>query len=150
MTKLRELQAVIEICNQLKAAVNCEFVGLAFQNEIGPGVRWHYVSGNLNNKYERITVRFGKGIAGKIISSGSAMMLRNFPKNIIGKVTDYPIMLAEKLLSAYAVPLFFHSVPKGVLLIGNRAAHLFTEQDQELVKDAAEALEQILKGHTLL
>ena len=45
--------------------VGCEFVALALQNEVGPDVRWHYAAGNLNDKYKRITVRFGKGIAGK-------------------------------------------------------------------------------------
>ena len=74
--------------------------------------RWHYASGNLNDKYKRITVRFGKGIAGKIISSGSPMMMNDFPNGIYGKVTDHPIMLAEKLVSSYAVPLFFNGVPK--------------------------------------
>ena len=74
---------------------------------MGPDVRWHYASGNLNDKYKRITVRFGKGIAGKIISSGSPMMMSDFPNDIYGKVTDHPIMLAEKLISCYAVPLFF-------------------------------------------
>jgi hypothetical protein len=67
MTEIKELQAVIELCNQLLNNVCCEFVGLALQNEVGPDVRWHYASGNLNDKYKRITVRFGKGIAGKVI-----------------------------------------------------------------------------------
>ncbi|MGG3468338.1 GAF domain-containing protein [Neobacillus pocheonensis] len=147
MTELRELKAVMEVCDQLITAVGCDFVGLALQNESGPDVRWHYAAGNLNDKYQRITVRFGKGIAGKIISSGSAMMLTNFPNEIIGKVTDYPIMLAEKLVSTYAVPLFFNAIPKGVLLVGKREAYTFTETEQEVVNDSALSLEQILIEH---
>lgn len=144
MTEFRELKVVIEVCNQLIAEVGCNFVALAIQNETGPDVRWHYASGNLNDKYKRITVRFGKGIAGKVISSGSAMMMTDFPNGIIGKVTDYPIMLAEKLVSTYAVPLFFNAVPKGVLLIGRREAYTFSENEQQQVKDAAEGLEQVI------
>jgi nitrogen regulatory protein A len=145
MKEIIELQEVIKVCNSLMTVVGCEFVALALQNEVGPDVRWHYASANLNDKYKRITVRFGKGIAGKIISSGSPMMITDFPNGVIGKVTDYPIMLAEKLVSSYAVPLFFNAVPKGVLLIGNRRTTTFTEQDQQYVRESAQALEQILK-----
>jgi nitrogen regulatory protein A len=149
MTEIKELQAVIKVCDSLMAVVGCEFVALALQNEVGPDVRWHYASANLNDKYKRITVRFGKGIAGKIISSGSPMMMTDFPKGIIGKVTDYPIMLAEKLVSTYAVPLFFNDVPKGVLLVGKRETYTFTEKEQQQVKASAQNLEQILSEQIL-
>jgi nitrogen regulatory protein A len=149
MSEIKELQAIREVCNQLKKATGCAFVALALQNEVGPDVRWHYAVGNINDKYKRITVRFGKGIAGKIISTGSPMEMVDFPNDIIGKVTDHPIMLAEKLVSTYAVPLFFNTAPKGVLLVGNREKHIFTEQIQEHVKQSAHMLEQILKSHIL-
>ncbi|MFK9095138.1 GAF domain-containing protein [Bacillus salipaludis] len=147
MKEIKELEAVTEVCHKLMTVVKSDFVALAFQNESGPDVRWLYATGNLNDKYQRITVRFGKGIAGKVISSGSPMMMTNFPQDILGKVTDYPIALAEKLVSSYAVPLFFNTVPKGVLLVGKRVKYSFTEQEQELVKEAAVSLEQIVKEH---
>jgi nitrogen regulatory protein A len=149
MKEIKELQAVIEVCDRLMAVVGCEFVALALQNKVGPDVRWHYASGNLNDKYQRITVRFGKGIAGKIISSGSPMIMTDFPNGVTGKVTDHPIMLAEKIVSSYAVPLFFNAVPKGVLLIGNRQTTSFTDQDQQHVKASAHVLEQILMEQIL-
>jgi nitrogen regulatory protein A len=146
MTDIRELPKVMEVCDQLKAAILCDFVGLAFQNEIGPDVRWHYAAGNINDKYQRIIVRFGKGIAGKVISSGSPMMMTDFPNDILGKMTDYPIALAEKLVSTYAVPLFFNNVPKGVLLVGNRVPGTFSEEEQDKVNAAASDLEHLLTG----
>ncbi|WML38402.1 GAF domain-containing protein [Neobacillus sp. OS1-2] len=149
MIAIKEIQAVTNLCSGVMAAVHSEFVALAIQNESGPDVRWHYAAGNLNDKYKRITVRFGKGIAGKVISSGSPMMMTNFPHDILGKVTDYPIALAEKLVASYAVPLFFNAVPKGVLLVGKREKYSFTEEEQEVVKDSAQSLEQILKEHLL-
>jgi GAF domain-containing protein len=63
---------------------------------------------------------------------------------MIGKVTDYPIILAEKLVSSYAVPLFFNAVPKGVLLVGNRETYTFTEKEQHQVVASADYLEQVL------
>lgn len=149
MKEIKELHAVIEVCGRLQSEVGCDFVALAMQNEVGPDVKWHYASGNLNEKFKRITVRFGKGIAGKIISSGSPMMLTDFPKGILGKVTDYPIMLAEKLVSAYAVPLFFNGAPKGVLLIGNRKNTTLKDTEQQHVSETAQDLEQILTEQIL-
>jgi nitrogen regulatory protein A len=149
MTEIREIPAVVEVCDLLLKEVGCEFVALALQNEVGPDVRWHYAIGNVNDKYKRITVRFGKGIAGKIISSGSPMMMVDFPNNIYGKVTDYPIMLAEKLVSCYAVPLFFNGSPKGVLLVGKRVKYVYLEDEQLMVKESAETLEQLLRSHIL-
>jgi len=149
MKEIKDLETVTELCNNLMADVNSEFVALAIQNESGPDVRWHYATGNLNDKYKRITVRYGKGIAGKVISSGSPMMMFNFPHDILGKVTDYPIALAEKLVSCYAVPLFFNAVPKGVLLVGKRVKYSFTEEEQEKVKESALSLEQLVREHLL-
>jgi nitrogen regulatory protein A len=147
MTEIQEIRAVLEVCDQLMKQVGCDFVGLAIQNRVGPDVRWHYAVGHLNDKYKRINVRFGKGIAGKIISTGTPMMMDNFPDQVTGKVTDYPIALAEKLNTCYAVPLFFKGVPKGVLLVGNREAGPFSENDQEWVKESGLALEEILKEY---
>jgi nitrogen regulatory protein A len=150
MTEIMGMSKVNEVCEALKKRIDCQFVALALQNEVGPDVRWHYASGNLNDKYKRITVRFGKGIAGKIISSGSPMMLIDFPNDIYGKVTDHPIMLAEKLVSCYAVPLFFNSLPKGVLLIGKREKYTFSEDEREMVQEAALELEQILQNQNIV
>ncbi len=147
MTEIGKLQVVTDVCDQLRLGTQCDFVGLAIQNESGPDVRWHYATGNFNEKYKRITVRFGKGIAGKIISTGSPMMMTDFPNDIFGKVTDYPIALAEKLVSSYAVPLFFNHVPKGVLLVGKREKYSFTDEEQEQVLESAQTLEQLLKEH---
>jgi nitrogen regulatory protein A len=147
MEELKKCAIAVSTCSGLLRDIAAEFVGLAVQNEVGPDVRWHCAAGNLNDKYKRITVRYGKGIAGRVISSGSPMMITNFPLNVLGKTTDYPIMLAEKLVSSYAVPLFFNGIPKGVLLVGHRSEYVFSDEEQKLVKQTALFLEEAIKGH---
>jgi nitrogen regulatory protein A len=147
MDEMKECNIAGQACTDLQQDIGAEFVGLAIQNEVGPDVRWHCCAGNLNDKYKRITVRYGKGIAGRVISSGSPMMITRFPEQILGKSTDYPIMLAEKLVSSYAVPLFFNGVPKGVLLVGHREEYNFSEEEQQLVKKSAIYLEEAIKSH---
>jgi nitrogen regulatory protein A len=147
MEELKEFGVAVQTCSELLQGIEADFVGLAIQNEVGPGVRWHCAAGNLNDKYKRITVRYGKGIAGRVISSGSPMMITSFPQNILGKSTDYPIILAEKLVSSYAVPLFFKGIPKGVLLVGQHEEHMYSEEEQKLVKETALFLEKAIKSH---
>lgn len=130
-------------CEKILTEMNVDFVGLALQNQEGPDVSWHFAAGNSNEKYKRITVRYGKGIAGKVISTGSSITIKNFPEGISGKVLEYPIMLAEKLVHAFAVPLFINSVPKGVLLVGRRSNIPLTEKEQLTVKQAAIAFESL-------
>ncbi|WP_179133963.1 GAF domain-containing protein [Halobacillus massiliensis] len=131
-------------CDTLKSAIPCDFAGVALQKPEGLDVTWPYAVGNRNEKYKYITVRYGKGIAGKVISSGSPMEINHFPEKIMGKSTDYPIMLAEQLLSAYAVPLVWNTSLKGALLIGYREKHIVTAEEKNKVNDIARKIESFL------
>lgn len=133
--------------DRLKRDLSCDVVGLALQNRAGLDVTWPYVIGHQNEKYKYITVRYGKGIAGKVISSSRPMEITSFPNGILGKSTDYPIMLAEQLLSAYAVPLICGDSPKGALLIGYRNMHLFTEEEKNQAIEVARRVESSLPDH---
>ncbi|MED3553318.1 GAF domain-containing protein [Cytobacillus praedii] len=137
---------IAHMCESILSKIATDFVGLALQNREGPDVRWHYAAGNSNDKYKKITVRYGKGIAGKVISTGSPITVNNFPDNIHGKALEYPIMLAEKLLYAYAVPIFYKGAPKGVLLVGRRTNKPINEGEQNIVRQAALSLEGMISG----
>ena len=63
------------------------------------------------------------------------------------KPLEYPIMLAEKLITAFAVPIHFNGLPKGVLLVGKRTNQSFSQNEQMTVLKAAKCLEeQIERG----
>jgi signal transduction protein with GAF and PtsI domain len=131
-----------KFCEKVLAEIECDFVGLALQNSDGPDVTWHYATGNNNNKFMRITVRYGKGIAGKVISTGRPMTVEGFPHRISGKALEYPIMLAEKLVTAFAVPIHYNGLPKGVLLVGKRTNQSFSKSEQIAVLKSTKCLEE--------
>lgn len=137
----------VKMCDDLKGTLACDFAGIALQNSNGTEIRWPFVSGNTNEKYKHITVRFEKGIAGKVIASGNTISILSFPENIIGKSTDYPIMLAEKLVSVVAVPLKQNEVAKGVLMAGFRKPHPFSHQELIKVQRTAAEIEKQLPGY---
>jgi nitrogen regulatory protein A len=131
-------------CRQLRECVKGDFAGVALQNSGNVDVTWPYVTGNRNDKYTFITVRYGKGIAGRVIASGSPMLIKQFPNDILGRSTEYPIMLAENMVSAYAYPLIWKGVPRGAILIGYRQQHEWREGDFKIVKEHAEQVEILL------
>ncbi|MEC5425513.1 GAF domain-containing protein [Virgibacillus sp. C22-A2] len=136
-------------CDRLREITACDFTAVALQQYKGLDIKWPFVSGNRNDKYKYITVRLGKGIAGKVISSSSIMKIDNFPESIDGKSTDYPIMLAERLVSAFAVPLIWKGIPRGSLLVGYREACEFTEKDYDKMKEIARRVEKLLPVYFL-
>lgn len=141
MDRLSKYPSVVHACNRLMEQLNCDFIGLAIQNQSGPEVSWHYAIGNSNDKYKRISVRYGKGIAGKVISTGRPMIMNSFPNEFQGKALEYPIMLAENLISSYAVPILYKGSPKGVLLIGHRKPYVFTDAEQREVQETSKNMD---------
>lgn len=138
-------EAILEICKGVLQRIDCDFVGFAFQNPIGPDIKWHVAAGNNNEKYKLISVRYGKGIAGRVISTGSPMTILDFPNDIIGKALEYPIMLAEKLISSYAVPITYNGVSKGVFLVGHRSSKDLTNEKKMVVQKAAQQIENMIR-----
>lgn len=148
MEPLKELiESIVKECKTLKGNTSCDFVGLALQNKVNSDIKWPYAIGNRNEKHQYITVRYGKGIAGKVIATGSPMEIGEFPNDILGKSTEYPIMLAEQLVSALAVPLAWNGSPKGALLIGYRKLHSFSDFEQHEVEQFAQSIEEFLPVH---
>lgn len=135
-----------KVCQAILAKLDADFAGIALQNRLSPDVQWHHAAGNRNEKYKRITVRYGKGIAGKVISTGSPIIISHFPEGITGKVLEYPIMLAEGLLHAYAAPIYYKGKPKGVLLVGRRGRAPMTEQEQHMVNQEVKKIESSIEG----
>ncbi|WP_080845840.1 GAF domain-containing protein [Cytobacillus gottheilii] len=140
-------QRILHVLEELLSNVPCEFAAIAIQIPKGTDVKWKHAAGNLNDKYKRITLRYGKGIAGRVISTGTPIHLDRFPENIIGRDLEYPIMLAEKLISAYAVPIPLNGSAKGVLLIGRRVRQPFQLKEQKAVRDYTSKLEKMVFIH---
>ena len=135
---------VYTICHGLAAKFPFEFVGLAISTDRGEELKWHCAVGNRNEKYKRITVRYGKGIAGQILRTGRMMIIDSFPNRISGRPTEYPIMLAEQLVSCIAVPIFYGGSVWGILLGGDRSAVTYSQNAQECILNAALSIQELI------
>lgn len=109
--------------DQLRDDEGFDFAGLAFyenENQISP-IKWHYVSGNLNNRYKLIVLRKGRGLAGTVMKTGKRMIIENVNlDNIKFEKHKYPIIMSESLTAMIAIPLWYENYVYGVLLLGQR------------------------------
>jgi|GEM_PF-1816282 len=134
---------VEDTCEHILNLAICDFVGFAIQSDDGLEIKWNIATGSSGGIYKRLSAYYGKGVAGKVISTGSSMEIHNFPNDIRGQVRDYPIMLAEGLLYAFATPVFDNGIPKGVLLVGNRTNEPISSQEQEMINQAAKHIKWV-------
>ncbi|WP_054635818.1 GAF domain-containing protein [Thalassobacillus sp. C254] len=87
---------------------------------------------------KNICKRNGSGLAGVIFTAGRPFRLDNENPNLERKRLESPIMLAENLFAAAAVPIKMNDKVKGILLVGSRAERLYTKSDLSHMTKTAE------------
>jgi nitrogen regulatory protein A len=103
-----------------------DVVALAYVQRQSGSTHWFLASGNKSDRYKRIVLRAGKGLAGKVISSGRPYCIDSYSPKRGTDPAEYPIMLAESLAAALVVPIVGENCILGVLLIGQRTPRTFS------------------------
>ncbi|BFH62712.1 MULTISPECIES: GAF domain-containing protein [Paenibacillus] len=109
--------------DKLRARFQFDFVSMALVQPAEDRfvLTWQYASGNINERYKRIVLHSGKGIAGMVFKTGKPILIQNVNKDIQSSdLYNYPIIIAEQLKSLGAVPLWEGMRVMGVLLVGYR------------------------------
>lgn len=113
-----------EKIEQIKEDFGFDFVGVALVQsaERRFELRWTYAIGNRSERYRRIVLQSGKGIAGHVFKSGKPFLVDNTEK-VLGSrdLFNYPIIDVEGLKSFGAIPLYQSNRVQGVLLVGYRS-----------------------------
>jgi nitrogen regulatory protein A len=124
-----------------------DFSGLAWIDEHDNRIRWLYVSGNSNERFKRLALKPGRGLAGLVLKLGRPIIIdTSMPDSErIRLQHDYSIMLVEDLRAAIAVPIKIQDEAQGVLLIGNRSERYYEENDLHLISNLIERFEQLLQ-----
>lgn len=122
---------------RLKVLFGFDYIGIALVQspERRFELRWTYVSGNRSERYRRIKLQSGKGIAGLVFKTGKPMFVANADEEWgTGDLFNYPIAVAEGLKSFGAIPLYKYNRVKGVMLVGYRIGGKLTEEQFEQFK----------------
>lgn len=128
---------IIEKLNDLRLNTSSDFSAFACLNKNTYMIHWNFVSGNLNERYKHMQGRPGKGLAGFVIRADRPIVLDDSLPDIQTKRLEYPIMLAEKLHAAVAVPVKVNGKTEGVLLVGSRIPRIYSEEDIKFVANVA-------------
>ncbi len=138
-------QDIGAVLNELRRLTAADFAALAWADTDEQTIRWKYASGNRNDRYKRIVLRLGKGIAGKVMRSGRPIVMNSFSPTSGDDPREYPILLAENLKSTVSVPVLINGRVLGALLIGCRIERDFETKMVELVCNFAEQLGAIMQ-----
>jgi nitrogen regulatory protein A len=139
-------QEIQEELDSLCKITTSDFSGLAWIDQHDSRIRWLYVSGNSNDRYKRLALKPGRGLAGLVLKLGRPIVIDAGMTDLeLSRVQyDYPIMLVEHLQAAIAVPITVLNETRGVLLIGNRTDRYYEENDLHLISNLIERFELLL------
>lgn len=135
---MHDYQALID---QLRESLNVDFIGLAMPSDLilQTDIHWRYVSGETNERYKKIELKKGKGVAGIVIKTGRDWIELDIESSSLQThLFDFPIIRFEKLTNFIAVPLWKYNKVAAVLLIGNRSKRPFTLTMHEQLKTSIE------------
>ncbi|WP_100398733.1 GAF domain-containing protein [Bacillus sp. FJAT-44742] len=125
----------------IKKETNSDFAAIAWTEEGGNTHRWKEAVGFSNNRYKNICKRNGSGLAGVIFTAGRPFRLDSENPYLEHKRLESPIMLAENLFAAAAVPIKINDKVKGILLVGSRTERLYTKSDLSHMTKMAEKID---------
>lgn len=135
-----ENKAIQDTCQNIFNFVTCDFVGFAIQSDDGLEVKWHIATGGSGDIHTKLSATYGRGIAGQVVATESCVEIHDFPNDIQGHVRDYPIMIAERLIYAFAVPVLHNGISNGVLLAANRTNEPLSNEEKAIVMEAAKEI----------
>lgn len=116
--------------DDIRAALGYDFMSLALAEpaEYDYVIRWKYASGNTNERYKRIVLQSGRGIAGIVFKTGKPFLVSSMQNDVRpDSLFTYPITKMENLNSIGAVPIWNDARVAGVLLGGYRGERQVTE-----------------------
>ncbi|MBB6671764.1 GAF domain-containing protein [Cohnella nanjingensis] len=130
----------------IRRALPCDFCALGLLEREGRTLKWPFVSGNGNERFAGIGESGSGGLSGTVMKVGRAATLRAEELAAARRLHEYPLLIAERLKSAYAVPLRSGGLVTGILLIGDRVLHVYREEERRLAEREGERLAQRLSG----
>lgn len=119
---------------ELKEHLGFDYIGLALVQpaESHFSLKWEYVVGNISNRYKKITLKSGKGVAGIVFKTGKPLLIQDVEEMYSEtELFSYPIVVAENIKSFGAIPLYKYNRVKGVLLAGYRGGKRMTVEEFE-------------------
>ncbi|RDY71816.1 hypothetical protein DXT76_05710 [Halobacillus trueperi] len=123
----RVRRSLEELCTKVAAETEASLVAIAEYHSPSQGVRWTYADRPLNERYKRMNVMYGKGVAGRVLQTGTAFRCENVA-DLPLPLREYPIVLSEKIRAFVALPIITPSLFGAVVFIAYRSPHALPDK----------------------
>ncbi|HYB73352.1 MAG TPA: GAF domain-containing protein [Candidatus Sulfotelmatobacter sp.] len=130
----RVITSVVESARGLFGA---DGAGLALADGPAQEIRWTVFAGGRPEAFKEIRLRPGEGVAGRVVATGSPVMVEDALGDLPLRPEAYPILSAEGLRGALAVPLRRGDRVLGALMVAYRAPRRFAESEVVLLSSFA-------------
>ncbi|MBN9654513.1 hypothetical protein GLW00_01125 [Halobacillus litoralis] len=111
-----------ELCAKVSADTDASLVAIAEFHSPSKGIRWTYADRPVNERYKRMSVMYGKGVAGRVLQTGTVFRCENV-EDLPLPLREYPIVLSERIRAFVAIPVITPSLFGAVLFIAYRSSH---------------------------
>ena len=136
--RLHDLDELLMLVSEKsRELLGCELAGFALLDESGETIAWRAMTGCATDVYRRFTFRRDGGIAGRAITTGFPVIVRDFFGDPSIDPREFPISFAEGLRSVVGVPLAIAGTPRGCLMVGHRTVHEFSADEVDLLASFA-------------
>ncbi|MCZ8518181.1 MULTISPECIES: GAF domain-containing protein [Paenibacillus] len=134
------MKKIQELFDRLRTETGSDFVGIAVTDGSHRQGRWIGASGSQNDRYRHMVLKPGRGLAGTALLTARSVTGRAGSRQRASGDADCPLMLAEGLSSAAAVPIRHLGRMLGVLYVGMRQEHEYTPFSLTVLEARAETI----------
>lgn len=107
-------------------------------------VEWLVQEGSVSGATVATRVPLGRGIRGRVISTGKPVCISNFPETCLDPPDQHPTMQAEQLRAALAVPIMVEDEPAGVLMVACRRPAEYGPDQTQVLRNLAGLAGEVL------
>ena len=134
---LRIDRVIGSVVESARALFGADAAGLALADAATQEIRWTVCVGGREGAFKEIRLRPGEGVAGRVVAAGSPLTLEDATTELADHPESYPILAAEGLRAALAVPLRRGERTLGALMVAYRGPRRFTADETMLLSSFA-------------
>lgn len=135
------LRGLVRSARELLVA---DYAALGRLDEQRLEVEWLVQEGNLSSATASTRVPLGRGIRGRVISTGQPISISNFPETSLDPPDQHLTMQAEGLRAALAVPVPVDGESSGVLMVATRRPAEYGPDQTQVLRNLAALAGEVL------
>lgn len=124
--------ALSRVVSNIIWVLECHIAGVALLDTAKSTISWKTVLGNKTASFPTTIVRMGQGFVGRTMSAKTRLIIDEIPGDPTLDRSDAELFAAEGLHAVLGVPVMYKEKVFGVLMIGYRTEHVFSENEIRL------------------